>query len=88
MQGRMQQSTEPAGLSLENDDNEYRRKIIAFAGRKMACTDYFDTCSGNPIRPHALESETLCTCRDTPSCRLGCNHFFQARRRYVVRVPA
>jgi hypothetical protein len=64
IQGRMQQSERRINRTvIEGDDDEYRRKVIAFAGRKMACADSFDTCSGNPIRPHEFESEALCTRR-------------------------
>ena len=75
-------------LAVEGDEGECSSEIIAFAGREMACADSFDTGSGDPIQSHALESEVLCACRNTPTCRLGWTLFFQARRRRMVCVPA
>lgn len=68
------------GNVIAGGEDEYRRKVIASAGREMACAHSFHTGSGDPIQSHAFESEALCTRRDNSTCRrLGWNLLFPAR---------
>jgi hypothetical protein len=54
----------------------------------MARADFFDTGSGYPIRPRALETGPLRADRATATDRPAWILFLPAPRRYVVCVPA